>query len=827
MVIKRTDTTYGAVSSAQQIGLKNATREDRWTKFLRVHQSFITHELAQQHPQFARSLCQLERDLRMEQERLSAQILATLRLKEARIVDLQNVVSEQREQLDVVLDELERRETKEDKGVQIKIERQREDAALQTESVQKMIENVGTQTEPTEEKSSVPELLEKLEMELKMLEEKNLALENQMHQRPSRHNEKMIDNEELTCCLEKLQRGVDAMNLSCKCVESPLLLFAGAPEFQGGEATCVDLEHRLEAQNIRLEHIQEHWVLWREATVQFMKQHDSSNYGTELMKIPPFQPINDRQNSENHSATAQCFTALRGALAQIRQHNFQQTFQYNAKEQQHIVQEFARALTREKHGVKNAAKIVQKWAQWEAKHLREVRALKKGFAEAHSVGQSRRFALLKRIDQLEQRGMELRAEVSAWKKNFEIYRSKSEQNSSFLPFWKPENNLAGKSLDYPQLLVRLATVEQSLVAKDEQLAAANATIKALSSCTTTPTGSGYCVSTDSKAITQLAVDLQQVAKEKLDSLQRRQTELVSVAQYFQAEQKCLQLQSRLEAETKQVASLKAANKVCEHERDEHMRKVEKLEIKALTATIKSPASLQGTGVQTERSTRHNNDDSSALFVALKRLRLVEDDRKSLRERLRHLQQQVSLLQHQKQDDEPKRFEKQTIETNVLKFVAEHHKKCIDQFKRFLDRQKGTQQLSSNHRDYERVKQAHVEWEVFLTHYETLWIAFTLMYSFIEHSPHSLDMADNGPFRCTIDQMEKYSRIEALKFEVVKRDEKILLLQQHLLAQDPQAEVCKFDSSSTSPRSSFHELKTGNENATQNFPSDILNLDTHF
>ncbi|KAI9991637.1 hypothetical protein PInf_016980 [Phytophthora infestans] len=262
MAMKGIDTGQGDerdVPCALQSDLREATGMDRWTGFLQVYGSFITRELTQQHPQFARALCQLERDTRLEQERQSAQILATLRVKDARISELQKVVSEQREQLDVVLDELERRETK-------------EDAAAQTEGGVKATKEIDTQTENREEEKGVLVVLEKLERELKTLEDKNLTLEKELQQRVKRteKREKLEDNDEIKNCLETLQRGIQAMDLSCGCMRKHL----------------------------------------------FQPRHCDEHY---------------------------------------------------------IVKEFVRALGNGKNGVKDAAKMVRKWAGWEAKHLDESR----------------------------------------------------------------------------------------------------------------------------------------------------------------------------------------------------------------------------------------------------------------------------------------------------------------------------------------------------------------------------------------------------------------------------------------------------------------------
>ncbi|KAL7691909.1 hypothetical protein Plhal304r1_c008g0033301 [Plasmopara halstedii] len=799
--------------------LKDAANANGWTNFLQFYESFIKHELAQHYPQFARSLCQLEQDTRAEQERQNAQVLSTLRLKDAKILSLQKIVNEQREQLDVVLDELERRETKEDKEVQIRIEMRRGDAAIQTESVQRKVKDSCTQTGKNEEELRICQLLEKLGKDLKLVEDRNVALENELHQRATEKDDKMEDNMIFKDCLKKLQFGMDAMKVSYDCVRSPLTLFVGQSEIESEKSTCVNLEHRLEVQGVRLEHLQACLYAWRDAIVQCMKQHILPDSDTKLVKISPLCPISASQDQGDHRPTIQCFFALRGALAQLRQHTFQQSHQHGASEQQSVVKEFAKALSNEKNGVEIAAKIVQKWAKWEAKHMKEMHALRRGFAEERAEYRNRRIALLKQIDHLEQREMDLQAEVNAWRRKREASKSKCEQELPFFTVNKPENLISGKALEYPQLLARLATVEQSLLVKDEQLAAANATIKALSTCTT---GSENSVSIDTGAmnsITQIAGDLQRVSRQKLDVLQQRQTRLVGVSQYFQAEKKCIELESRLGVETQRTAILKAAGKVWNHEREELLRKVEKLETEALFATIQCPPRMS-----LEQMDNHSasfverDDDSSALFNALKRIRLIEDNRKSMRDRLLHLQQQVAILQEQSQNGEHvEASKKQTIEMKVANYVAEHHQQCIDHFKKFLDRQRESQDSLSGCNGYEPVKQTQFEWEVLLTHYETLWIAFSFLYSIIKASPQSLGTAQNEPLICAIREVKTDLRLDFLEFEIDKRDEKLLLLQQRLLTQDLQEKSCKhcfhIQTGHTSPHNPFYRSKFGSEIAT--------------
>ncbi|KAI9991654.1 hypothetical protein PInf_017000 [Phytophthora infestans] len=492
MAMKGVDTGQGDerdVPCALQSDLRAATGMDRWTGFLQVYGSFITRELTQQHPQFARALCQLERDTRLEQERQSAQILATLRVKDARISELQKVVSEQREQLDVVLDELERRETK-------------EDAAVQTEGGVKATKEIDTQTENREEEKGVLVVLEKLERELKTLEDKNLTLEKELQQRVKRteKREKLEDNDEIKNCLETLQRGIQAMDLSCGCMRKHL----------------------------------------------FQPRHCDEHY---------------------------------------------------------VVKEFVRALGNGKNGVKDAAKMVRKWAGWEAKHLDEVRSLRRGFTEERAVDRSRKTALFKRIDQLERRELDLQAEVNALRQKRKLHVDRTAQMPQNLPFWKLRNaSIAAdkrECLTYPQLLARLATMEQSLLAKDEQLSAANETIRALSVASDTV---GSCDS-----VRRLSMELQRVVKQKFDFFQRREQDLVTVSRYFEMEKTCLQLQSRLEVEKKQVAILKAAKEVCDNERDELLMKVEKLETETLLATINGAPLLRN-------NKQTNDDDNATLFI---------------------------------------------------------------------------------------------------------------------------------------------------------------------------------------------------------------------
>ncbi|KAG1696079.1 hypothetical protein DVH05_019064 [Phytophthora capsici] len=405
---------------APQTSLQDTDSIDRWDSFLRLYEPFILRELAQKHPQFTSALRQLGRETRLEQERQSVQVLATLRLKDSRIVELQKVVKEQREQLDVVLDELERRETKEDKEVQVDEKRNTVHTAVQTQSVDRQAKDVETQSDVMEEDDGVVMLLEKLEKELTTLERKNMTLEKELQQRMKKENTE--SSEEMKNCLEILQRGVDAMTLSCSCVDNPLAFFVGVP---GGEDSaaklCVNLEHRLEAQAVRLEHAQESVYLWRDAVVQLMKRQSEPNAEPRLTIEPTIR------KTEATGAAVNCTTALCGALAQIRQHLFQRRGGCSNSDQQ-VVSELAKVLANGKSGVKLAAKMVQKWAGWEEKHLKEVRALRQGFKEEQAAELSRRTALMTRINRLEQQELDLMAELNSLKKNNAVHDDTREKN---------------------------------------------------------------------------------------------------------------------------------------------------------------------------------------------------------------------------------------------------------------------------------------------------------------------------------------------------------------------------------------------------------------
>ncbi|KAG7389846.1 hypothetical protein PHYPSEUDO_009359 [Phytophthora pseudosyringae] len=778
-----------AVSCALEGNPRGATSTDRWTSFLQSYDSFISREVAPQHPQFARALRQLERDARLEQEQQSAQVLATLRLKDARISELQTLVSEQRDQLDVVLDELERRETKEDKEVQVGGERPKEDAAVQTLRPGRETQEGETQTEETEDESGVLKLLEKLEKELETLEGKNWRLERELQQRVLKSEESRAEHSEaMENCLDILQRGVDAMNLSCGCVDYPLAFCVGVSEEEktvdsAAMSTCVDLEHRLEAQAVRLEHVQECLYLWRDAAVQLMKRQNEPNCAVPST-IPTISPSLIAHRGEQ-VGVVNCSAAFRGALAQIRQHLSRGRFNGN---DQCVVKNLAQALVNGKSSAKDAAKIVQRWAGWEAKHLDEVRALRQGFAEEHAVELSRRTALLKRIDHLEQRELDLQAEVNALRKNVRVQEGKTDQDVTPLsPFMKRGKVFLGtdmhdESLEYPQLALRLATAEQSLLATYEQLAAANETIRALSSCTPAPTApsrNGGAVN----SVNQLAVELQRTSKLRLDFFQRREKQLISVGKYFQMEKSCLRMQSRLEAGQKHVAMMEATTEVCERERDELLMKVEKLETEALLAnmTLKPALHSLASNPQAATTTGRSYDDSSnAFYFALTRLRLLESDNKVLRERLRHSQQQLALMKQQRPDcAQDKIVEEQT---NAVKCMVEHHQNCVSEFKKLIHHQSSEEFALTKQSEGGNgtAMQTQLEWEVFLDHYEALWIAFSFLFSSLEALPQTTGVGDS---------LSNHNlSLEALELEIAKRDEKILLLQ-HWLIHQKDTESC--------------------------------------
>lgn len=322
-----------------------------------------------------------------------------------------------------------------------------------------------------------------------------------------------------------------------------------------------------------------------------------------------------------------CSVALRGALRQIREdYNRRSGRRYD--DEQRVLKDLAQVLAQGKNGVKSAAKMVQKWAGWEARHLDEVRALRQGAAEERAVAASSRVVLLKRIDQLEQRELDLQAALNALRKDMKVHGSRGLLTS--MPVDSCERESCGadnceRPLKYPQLMLRLATAEQNLLVKDEQLRAANGTIRALTSCTPAPSSANraavFYSANDSDSI---AVEAQRSLQQKLEFFRKREKDLVNLGQYFGMEKACLQLKSRLDAEQKHIAMLQAAQQVCEQERDELLMKVEKLESEAVLANITSKPTAF------DQSFSMDTDDDDMLrcvFFIVRRLRLVEDDNK--------------------------------------------------------------------------------------------------------------------------------------------------------------------------------------------------------
>ncbi|GMF13615.1 unnamed protein product [Phytophthora lilii] len=796
-----------AVSRVPQGDPRDAASTDRWASFWQSYESFFTRELAPEHAQLARALRQLERETRLEQERQSAQVLATLRPKDARISELQRLVSEQREQLDVVLDELERRETKEDKEVQVGEKIWKEDVSVQTESTEMGRIEIETQTEP-DEGSGVLEVLKKLEKELKVVEERNLALEKELQQRvlksEGKESEDVVieEREQMETCLKTLQRGVDAMDLSCKCVDTPLMFFAGVPgvndQNEGGGngsktlSTCVNLEHRLEAQTARIEHIQECMHFWRDAVVQLIKRHNLADHDSTPV-IPLISSSTVSHTDKKESGVMDCAVALRGALAQMRRH----CFHYRdgmCNNRQTFVKDLATTISKGHNGAKLAAKMVQRWAGWEANHLMEVRAMRQGIAEERALAVSRRIALLKKIDSLEQRKLDLQAEVNVLKKN----RDRSCNGPLSLRQCKSEEMVLGldkraSPIDYPQLMLKLLNAEQNLLAKDEQLKSANATIRALSSGTLSAAASGTIGNNP-------LIPLQQ----RYEVSWKQEKDLVNLGQFFQLEKKCLQLQARLSAEQKRAATLQAAQYVYERERDELLMKVEKLESEAMLAQIHHEVAELPQFVNRGCSlTDLDNTPDVVSFYTIRRLRLLEDDRNRLLDQLRQSQQQLAVMAKQQRliDSPDMTVSGETIQS-VLGIVDDHHRKCINEFQAFHDRHSCPQASASVENEASRKEKPVVhssdEWSLLLNHYKALWAAFHTLYSLFRQMHDLMDDEDDPRAMCISllrvfgfqdgggtpttragsMHIQRHS-LQMLEFELSKRDEKLVLLLQKL------------------------------------------------
>ncbi|GMF39463.1 unnamed protein product [Phytophthora fragariaefolia] len=712
---------------------------------------------------------------------------------------LREAVREQREQLDMVLDELARRDTKEDKQVQVDACGHLEDAAVQTETLEKTLVACGTQTQAPERESDVLSLLQKLEKELQAVEQRNATLEKQLKQRAATEEEEEND-ERVRACAETLQRGLEAINLSCSCVENPFAIFAG--DAGGSARKCVNLEHRLDAQAARLGHLQECSLQWRGAVVQLMKRYNVCDQHSSAVAPLISQPSVARCYGENTEVN--CSMALRGVLRQLRE-LWNLCHGKRNGDDKLFTRELAAVLAQGKSGVKTAAKMVQEWAGWQASHLEEVRSLRQGAADERAAAITRRFVLLNRIDELEQRELDLQAELNALRKSTKGQDIRAPISSFPLNSCGTtlkERDTPEIPLKYPQLMLRLATAEQNLLAREEQMKAANATIRALTSCTPTATSTNISAVYDGNSMLSLATEIQRSLHQTPEWTRKQQKDLMNFGQYFQMEKKCLQLKTQLEAEQMRVATIQAVQQVCEQERDELLLKVEKLESEVLLASITREGAVSPS-LPSIFSDPVDNDLQNYVFFLFRRLRLVENDNKSLLNRTRYLHAQIASLTKQLQShDEMEKTDASKLGTTVFEMIVDHHQRCVDDFKVFLDTQRSIQ-TTTHINKYDIVDRSHGEWKLLLSHYEDLWIAFYSLYSGLEQgfvlakssnssrNPNAffnsvtLGSGCHGmvvPLSATDIQQ---CGPEALAFEISKQNEKILILQQKLLTQEEQ------------------------------------------
>lgn len=141
-------------------------------------------------------------------------------------------------------------------------------------------------------------------------------------------------------------------------------------------------------------------------------------------------------------------------------------------------------------------------------------------------------------------------------------------------------------------------------------------------------------------------------------------------------------------------------------------------------------------------------------------------------------------------------------STVFDMIADHHRKCVSDFKALHEKQskRANEQDSANGAEG-GVDDSSDEWAVLLTHYEDLWIAFYSLYSYFEQdsklpktekgsnvfhanrSPVVSELGDRiNAIPASIVGKQQRSQ-EMLEFEHSKRDEKIMLLQEKLMTQE--------------------------------------------
>jgi hypothetical protein len=698
-----------------------------------AHHLLLYQQLPVTHAAFVDDLYAALEATRDAIERQSVRILAVLQEKDARICELESAdsaaakvdgsvqvgprqrhqstqsellrdddaealrykVREQEEQIDVLLDELERVQ-------RIVSENEKaEDQACSTEAKATQTKSVAASIEPTMPGSDQALVaLAALQQQLDIVEQSNAELRTALEQsHAGRDHEPASVDEQVDAIEQQLQAALGRMATASQCRVS---LWRPLDE---SAVPCLDLDHQLHVACLERDALMDEILALRVALANGVATSSA-----------PAQALQETRVNVHTTKCAHvtCHHALRSVLRHVQAQR-ELSSERNAKILRGELRHAMRGRKQEEV-VAMLARVVAEWMGWEAAHVEEMASLRGAHARQLELQAARVTNLVDEIHRLNQRTIDLQTELNV---------STRQRN---------EDSTAGEESTLPMAFDPVASdrhileLEQSLLLRQEQLDVANRTIQAMSLDTRSVRFADHdnidqtsCPSRGVHDIAQLSMELQALQERHFRRFQPADTSQHAVVEYFRLEKQCLGLKHRLKEKDDRIQQLEL---LCEQLEQTARRVYTKNESQSTLAAIEEVL-IRERGDKTALA-RQGTIERYYLRVLEKRNQDLWLEMKTARTRIFHLER-VSKLQSGADNDDS------LVVRELVARMEEYSMRAVKAF------QTWTQNVGqANDKQRELATPAQLTsltaaYGVLLTHYETLSLQLRLFQT-VQTSP---------------------------------------------------------------------------------------------
>lgn len=394
-----------------------------------------------------------------------------------------------------------------------------------------------------------------------------------------------------------LQHACAYMQLSSACSANLSVI----DSLEGTE--CGDLDHRLQTQAMELSHMRQCFDQFREHAAALMTTvHDPQAFDSRRFA---------NEDTGGSFSSMDCASVLNRVLTQLMQQNFSSARSRLVTDDQWrllLDEVSSRSHNCDDERSVHAAAMIQKWAGWEAAHAHEIQAIRRSCANQLAQSQHRINSLVGTAHHHCQREIDLQAEVNVLKRMLD---KRSEIEVCINSKTTASASTETREPSYTELLLQSTHLQQRLYEQTERLQVAERAVRALSLAnphqdTATSTGSDARMG-------WLTCELQRAKQDLCEANQRCDDLMPLSAQNGVLQSEILSLKQQLAAEQLDRRTITAERDVCKQQLIELDRNLKRIEMRLLTHDAPSPSCTLGNGSEPFDLSGMENPTSAVLL----------------------------------------------------------------------------------------------------------------------------------------------------------------------------------------------------------------------